>query len=95
MRFACLCCGSLTLDNEPPGTYDICPVCYWEDDPVQGVDVDAQGGANSISLREARCNFACFGAVEKRFEELVRGPSADEVPSNNGEAEDGGCRSEG
>lgn len=29
-RFACPCCGCLTLDYRRE--YDICPVCYWEDD---------------------------------------------------------------
>ena len=26
-RYACPCCGYLTLPEEPPGTFDICPVC--------------------------------------------------------------------
>lgn len=29
-KFACPCCGCLTLDER--GCYDICPVCFWEDD---------------------------------------------------------------
>lgn len=29
-KFACPCCGCLTLDER--GGYDICPVCFWEDD---------------------------------------------------------------
>ncbi len=29
-KYACLCCGYLTLDER--GGYDICPVCFWEDD---------------------------------------------------------------
>ena len=29
-KFECLCCGCFTLDER--GGYDICPVCYWEDD---------------------------------------------------------------
>ena len=24
------CCGYLTLDEAPTGTYDICEVCFWE-----------------------------------------------------------------
>ena len=35
MRYACPCCGFLTLDEAPPGTFAICPVCFWEDDDVQ------------------------------------------------------------
>ena len=34
--------------------YEICPVCGWENDPVQRKDPDFAGGANELSLREAR-----------------------------------------
>ena len=30
----CPCCGYLVFDEEP-GSYSICPICYWEDDAVQ------------------------------------------------------------
>ena len=53
-QYSCPCCGSLTLDEEPPGTYEICPVCGWEDDPVQFDDPDYAGGANTMSLNEAK-----------------------------------------
>jgi Cysteine-rich CPCC len=49
------------LDEEPPGTYDICNECGWEDDPVQFNDPEYRGGANSESLREARENYAKHG----------------------------------
>ena len=52
--FPCPCCGHLTLDEPPPGTYLICDVCGWEDDPIQFNDIDFEGGANEISLRRAR-----------------------------------------
>lgn len=29
-KYICLCCGNRTLDSR--GEYDICPVCFWEDD---------------------------------------------------------------
>ena len=29
-KYKCLCCGYRTLDTR--GEYDICPVCFWEDD---------------------------------------------------------------
>jgi Cysteine-rich CPCC len=60
-RLACPRCGHLTLEEEPPGTYDICMECGWEDDPVQFNDSEYRGGANSESLREARENYAKHG----------------------------------
>lgn len=29
-KYKCLCCGFRTLDER--GAYDICPVCFWEDE---------------------------------------------------------------
>lgn len=57
----CPCCGSLTLSA--CGEYEICPVCNWEDDPVQAEDPDYSGGANVLSLKQARHNWE----VKKRF----------------------------
>jgi Cysteine-rich CPCC len=79
-RYPCVCCGFLTLDERPPGTFEICPVCWWEDDNVQANDVEFAGGANAICLREAQENFRAFGAAEARFRGRVRKPRPDEVP---------------
>jgi hypothetical protein len=78
-RFPCPCCGHLTLDSAPPGTFHICEVCFWEDDPIQFQDPEYTGGANVPSLREAAANFAAFGASERRFVKFVRKPRADEL----------------
>src|SRR5665213_1779348 len=59
-RYACPCCGYQTLP-EPSGSFDICPICFWEADPVQSADPDYGGGANIVSLRHALRNFADFG----------------------------------
>lgn len=67
-----------TFTEAPPGSYDICPVCFWEDDPVQFDDPDYDGGANVVSLNEARRNFREFGASEQRFIESVRSPTPEE-----------------
>ncbi len=64
-RFACPCCGSLTLLEPPPDTYDICRVCNWEDDGVQFRDPDYEGGANTVSLNQARENFQRYGVSER------------------------------
>ena len=78
-RFKCPCCGYLTYTREPSGTYDICPVCYWEDDPVQLEDENFEGGANKVSLVQARKNFEEFGACEKRLLPYVREPLEIEI----------------
>ena len=56
-RYDCPCCDRPTLAEPPPGTYEICDVCGWEDDSVQFGDPDYEGGANRESLRQARAAF--------------------------------------
>jgi hypothetical protein len=58
----------------------ICPVCLWEDDPVQFHDHDYAGGANVESLNEARQNFRVFGASGKNAVRYVRPPRPEEMP---------------
>jgi hypothetical protein len=82
-RFPCPCCGYLTLDHEANGSYDLCPVCFWEDDFQQLEDPTYRGGANVPSLEEARRNFLVFGAMEERFRGNVRPPFPDEDPSSS------------
>lgn len=76
MKYKCPCCGYKTLTSR--GEYDICPVCFWEDDPFQDECPDCAGGANSVDLVHAKNNFASFGACEERFIKEVRKPLADE-----------------
>lgn len=45
----CPCCGQTQVDD-----YDICDICGWENDPVQRNKPDYRGGANEMSLIEAR-----------------------------------------
>jgi hypothetical protein len=87
-RFACLCCGFLTLDEAPPGSFAICAVCGWEDDYSQGVDVELAGGANRPSLTEARHNFATIGVSDHRLRPIVRPPQASERPAGNSAGDD-------
>jgi hypothetical protein len=77
----CPCCGYITLTRKPPGSYEICPVCFWEDDPVQFADPDHSGdGANGVTLVEARRNFKLLGASELEAAQYVRPPNKDEIP---------------
>jgi len=56
-RFKCPCCENYTLLEKPPGTYEICSICNWEDDNVQCNDPNYHGGANKMSLNEAKKAF--------------------------------------
>jgi hypothetical protein len=77
-RFACPCCRNLTLSER--GGWDICPVCFWEDDGQDDHDAAVvRGGPNgALSLEEARRNYLAFGACDERSKVHVRPPLPDE-----------------
>ncbi|MGW9137363.1 CPCC family cysteine-rich protein [Streptomyces sp. NPDC055681] len=75
--YPCPCCGHRVLDDMP-GSYEICPVCFWEDDGVQFRWPTMDGGANKVSLIEAQRNYQDFGACDERGLRFVRPPAADE-----------------
>lgn len=79
MKYRCPCCGYYTFNERPNGDYDICPVCFWEDDPIQLEDENFSGGANHVSLVQARKNFAEFGVCEIEMKKYVRQPNKDEL----------------
>lgn len=79
MKYKCPCCGYYTFDQEPGDTYDICPVCFWEDDGFQLAEPDYAGGANGVSLNTARNNFKLFGACRQEMLPHVRKPLPDEM----------------
>ena len=72
-RHECPCCKYLTL-REHPGTYEVCPVCFWMDDPLQFRDPDCVRPTNKMSLNEARSKYLAFGAIDKRYLDFVRQP---------------------
>ena len=73
----CPCCGCHTLDPED-SAFEICPVCFWENDPSQ-IRYPDEPGANKISLNQAKKNYEEFGACEERYIEYVRKPLPEEV----------------
>jgi hypothetical protein len=56
------------------------PVCRWEDDNIQFEDPTYEGGANRVSLRQARKNFRRHGVSDKRRRHSARLPNPDEQP---------------
>lgn len=78
MKYQCPCCEYYTYTEKPEGKYDICPVCFWEDDPIQFQDVTYRDGANRVSLKQAKLNFKKFGASDKVLKQYVRKPNMEE-----------------
>jgi hypothetical protein len=78
IKYRCPCCHNRTLDER--GGFDICPVCFWEDDGQDDEDVYViRGGPNGrLSLDQARENYRTIGACDERFLAFVRLPTPDE-----------------
>lgn len=77
--YPCPCCGYSTLPEPPPGTFAICAVCGWEDDTVQFADPASAGGANSVSLNQARSSYLATGKADSASDVPTRPPTSDEV----------------
>jgi hypothetical protein len=60
--YQCSCCDYFTL--EVRNDWEICPVCFWEDDGSNVSNPDAPSGCNNLTLRQARHNFRRVGACE-------------------------------
>jgi hypothetical protein len=74
-RYPCVVCGYQTL----PGykDWDICPVCFWEDDVVGDTD-DTSPANRSMSISQAQANFMIYGACKEDMLKHVRPPKATE-----------------
>ncbi len=73
--YTCPCCGYRVFENFP-GSYDACPICFWEDDISQLFYPELDGGTNHVSLMAAQVNFFQFGISERRFIEKVQQPNS-------------------
>lgn len=54
----CPCCEIFDHGEKMGNTFLICPICNWEDDGVQLDNPDYEGGANDLSLNQAKEIFA-------------------------------------
>ncbi len=83
IRYKCPCCGNYTFKNRLNGTYDICPVCFWEDAIYDYHNPDRICSCNKVSINEAKENFKRFGACIEEMNPYVRKPNEFEVPRDN------------
>ena len=51
-KHLCPVCGKYEFEESL--SFDICEVCGWEDDWIEGNDPDEESGANHLSLNEAK-----------------------------------------
>lgn len=85
-RAACEVCGFLTLDADHKGMYDMCPVCFWEDDSIdddhqKNPDEPCYGPNHGLTLNQAKKNFRTFGACSQDMVPHTRKPLPEETPA--------------
>lgn len=62
-RHPCPCCGLPTLPAR--GAFEVCRVCWWEDDGQDDADADDpnNGPNGELSLTAARVHFRAYGSM--------------------------------
>ena len=79
-RFLCPCCFMPTLDGR--AGYEICSICFWEDDGQDTDDAEIiRGGPNAdYSLEEARENFKHNHTMYRASDERAFNREIKEMP---------------
>ena len=62
VKNSCPVCGYLTLDERD--SFDICSICFWEDDGIDDFEVNNDSGPNHMTLKEGR---EIFQEAKKRL----------------------------
>jgi hypothetical protein len=75
----CLCCGHKTLSL--PDAFELCQVCWWQDDGQDDRDADVVRKTvnGDLSLSEGRRNFTQYQAAHPRFLAHVRKAREEEL----------------
>ena len=71
-RFQCPCCDHFTLGERR--SFEVCPICAWEDDGQDLDELDLVSTPNHITLPQGRSNFQSFGASDQSALGLVARP---------------------
>lgn len=77
--FACPCCDYLTLTER--GQYEICEVCFWEDDGTQSLD--GYSAPNRLFLVMGQENFIKLGACDERAVSKVKNDAKSHYKKQN------------
>ncbi|MFZ6756015.1 CPCC family cysteine-rich protein [Undibacterium sp. Ji50W] len=79
---ACPCCRYKSL--RVSAAYEICHVCFWEDDGT--TEFDRLSGPNHMTLRDAQQNFQNIGAVTEDALRYVLSDGRDRYTETQGQA---------
>ena len=79
-RFLCPCCFMPTLEER--AAYDICSICFWEDDGQDSDDAEiVRSGPNAdYSLKEARENFKVNHTMYRESDQIAFRREMEEMP---------------
>jgi hypothetical protein len=72
-RFQCVCCDYYTVVDRH--SFEVCQVCYWEDDGSTMAQLDQESRSNHMTLRAARKSFEAIGAIDQSAVSLVASAS--------------------
>lgn len=68
MKYKCPCCGYWAIESDDEVVVEFCDVCLWQYDEVAHDNPNKNvGGANKISLNEARENYIKYGVSKKKY----------------------------
>jgi len=79
-KFSCPCCGHLTISGPTPGSWEVCPVCFWEDS-IGSEDSWGAGGEDDLML--AQRAYLKMGASHADWLGKVRAPLPEEMRSES------------
>jgi hypothetical protein len=63
MKYKCPVCGNFTIEQK----FDICPICYWEYDPIDIKNPELISNSNKLSLYVARSNYCKYGISSLKY----------------------------
>ncbi len=76
--FACPCCLYQTIKER--GRYEICPVCFWEDDGNN--EINRYSSVNNMTLLKGKDNFKKYACVKETSIKFIN-PDAKKRYSRN------------
>lgn len=85
--YRCPCCGHLTLCGR--AGYEICPVCFWEDDGQDSHDADEVRGGPNIHISDGPRGERLHINVPVAVEAEYRHPFSPEFLTQQSESPDG------